>query len=201
MNQTTIERHPWIRDAVSVFIFVVCVIVGTVLVNNFIFRSFSVIGRSMETTLYTGDRLIINRLPVTLAGIQGKTYTPRRGQIIVFKNPQYDAGNGEDEYLVKRVIAFGGERVVLKDGKYTVYNKSNPNGLNPDTYTIDQTIGSPTSGSVDEIVPDNEIFVSGDHRQGNYSYDSRCGLGTIPLYDVIGPVSARIFPFNKLRFF
>jgi hypothetical protein len=26
-------------------------------------------------------------------------------------------------------------------------------------------------------------------------------MGTIPLYDVVGPVSMRIFPFNKIRTF
>ena len=32
-------------------------------------------------------------------------------------------------------------------------------------------------------------------------FDSRNGLGTIPYYDVVGPVGARIFPFNKIRNF
>ena len=61
--------------------------------------------------------------------------------------------------------------------------------------------GSPTSGEVDTVVPDKELFVSGDHRQGNFSYDSRNGLGTIPYYEIVGPVSLRVFPFNKLRGF
>jgi len=153
----------------------------------------------MEETLYTNDRLIVNRLPSTWAQLQNKTYSPDRGQIIVFKNPKYSQGIG-DEYIVKRVIAFAGERVVLKDGKYTVYNDANPNGFNPDDQNKGEP-GSPTSGKVDTTVPDGELFVSGDHRQENYSYDSRNGLGTIPLYDVIGPVSMRIFPFDKIREF
>lgn len=153
----------------------------------------------METTLYTGDRLIVDRLPVTWSQLQNKQYVPNRGQIIVFKNPLYTVGNA-DEYIVKRVIAFAGERVVLKDGKYTVYNTANPNGFNPDDANHGEP-GSPTSGEFDGIVPDGTLFVSGDHRQGNYSLDSRNGLGYIPLYDVVGPVSLRIFPFNKIRTF
>ena len=50
-------------------------------------------------------------------------------------------------------------------------------------------------------VPENEIFVSGDNRVGNNSYDSRSGLGTVPLYKIVGPVAFRIFPFNKIRNF
>lgn len=153
----------------------------------------------METTLYTNDRLIVNRLTVTISQLKNQQYQPSRGQIIVFKNPKYAEGLG-DEYIVKRVIAFAGERVTLKDGKYTVFNKSNPKGFNPD----DQNDGEPgdyTTGTVDTVVPNGELFVSGDHRIGSYSYDSRNGLGTIPLYDVVGPVCVRLFPFEKIRTF
>ena len=200
MEATFFKRHPFIKDAVGIIIFIVCVLIGTLFINSFIFRSFSVVGPSMETTLYTGDRLIVNRMPITLSQIQNKNFTPERGQIIVFKNPSYSSGLG-DEFIVKRVIAFAGEHVSLKDGKYTVYNKEHPNGFNPDD-TNNGEPGSPTSGSLDKkLVPNGEIFVSGDHRQGNYSYDSRNGLGTIPLYDIIGPVSMRVYPFDKIRFF
>jgi len=199
MESTFLKRHPYIKDALGILAFVTCVVIGTVFINTFIFRSFSVVGPSMESTLYTGDRLIVNRLPVTWSQLQNKTYIPTRGQIIVFKNPRYTDGIG-DEYIVKRVIAFPGERVVIKDGHYIVYNDKNPNGFNPDDKNNGEP-GYPTSGSVDTIVPAGELFVSGDHRQGSYSYDSRNGLGTIPFYDVIGPVGIRLFPFNKIRTF
>lgn len=195
-----VKRHPIIKDAISVVIFVVGVVLGTLFINTFIFRSFNVIGPSMEPTLYTGERLIVNRLPATIALIKGETYKPERGKIIVFKNPHYTDGI-DDEFLVKRVIAFAGERISLKDGIYTVYNSENPNGFNPDDANNKEP-GSYTSGNIEGLtVPEGEIFVSGDHRAGNYSFDSRNGLGTIPLYDIVGPVSIRIFPFDKLRLF
>lgn len=156
----------------------------------------------MQTTMYTGDRLIVNRLPVTWAAIQNKQYIPERGDIIVFKNPRYTLGI-EDEFIVKRVIGLPGERVLLEDGHYTVFNDQHPEGFNPDDMNNGEP-GKPTSGEADEVVPDGELFVSGDHRQGNFSFDSRNGdqgMGTIPLYDVVGPVSLRIFPFNKIRTF
>lgn len=199
MTVSLFDRYPFLKDALSIVVFVISVIIGTITINTFIFRSFSVVGPSMETTLYTGDRLIVNRLPVTWAQLSNKNYMPERGEIIVFKNPGYSAGI-EDEYIVKRVIGFPGERVTLKDGKYTVYNSENPDGFDPDDKNNGEP-GSPTSGKVDMIVPTGELFVSGDHRQGSYSLDSRNGLGTIPYYDVVGPVSLRIFPFNKIRSF
>ena len=153
----------------------------------------------MEKTLFTGDRLVVNRLPVTWSQLQNKSYLPERGQVIVFKNPRFSAGMGE-EYIVKRVIAFAGERVELKNGNYRVYNDEHPEGFNPDD-TNNGEPGKPTTGEVDTVVADGTIFVSGDHREGSFSYDSRNGMGTIPLYDIVGPVSLRIFPFTKIRGF
>ena len=195
------DRHPRLSDGLSLVIFVIGVAIGTVLLNAFVFQTFNVEGASMETTMYTGDRLIVNRLPVTMSKLQNKNYTPKRGQIIVFKNPNYNASLGKDEYIVKRVIAFAGERVTVKNGTTTVYNKESPNGFNPDSTVNKNEPGQPTSGNVDTVVPKGTIFVMGDHRQGNYSCDSRNCMGSIPLYDIVGPVSLRIFPFTKIRGF
>jgi signal peptidase I len=199
MESSFMQRHPFIKDTLGIFVFISCVLVGTILINAFIFRSFNVVGPSMQTTMYTGDRLIVNRLPVTWAQMQNKPYIPARGQIIVFKNPRYNVGTG-DEYIVKRVIAFPGERVTVADGVLTVYNSEHPNGFHPDDANHGEP-GSPTSGSVDTTVTDGTLFVAGDHRQGDFSFDSRSGLGLIPYYDVVGPVKLRIYPFTAIRTF
>ena len=199
MEASYFQRHPLFKDILGLIVFAICVFAGTIFINSFIFRSFNVEGPSMEKTLYTGDRLIVNRLPVTWAQLQNKSYIPERGQVIVFKNPGFTGGNA-DEYIVKRVIAFPGERVVLKDGSYTVYNADHPGGFNPDDQNHGEP-GSPTSGEVDTTVTEGTLFVSGDHREGSFSYDSRNGLGLIPFYDVIGPVGIRIFPFTGIRTF
>jgi len=199
VNASFLDRHQALKDAIGIIIFVICVLIGTLIINAFIFRSFNVEGPSMEPTLFTGDRLIVNRIPVTIAQLQNKSYVPDRGQVIVFKNPQYVPGMGE-EYIVKRVLAFPGEHVVLKDGKFTVFNKEHPRGFNPDD-DFNGEPGSYTSGETDTVVEDGTLFVSGDHREGSYSKDSRNGLGLIPYYDVIGPVALRIFPFDKIRTF
>lgn len=193
------ERHQRVRDALHFGIFVISVVVGTVLINTFIFRSFNVSGHSMEKTLQDGDRLIVNRMPVTLAQLQNKKYSPERGQIIVFRNPKFVDGM-VDAYLVKRVIAFAGERVVVKNGTVTVYNDEFPAGHIYDVDFQKNGLGplSPSAGDRDEVVSDDTIFVAGDNRIGGNSFDSRVGLGTIPLFDVVGPVALRIYPFDKI---
>jgi signal peptidase I len=199
MEATFLQRHPFIKDTLGIVVFIICVIVGTLLINTFVFRSFSVLGQSMEKTMYTGDRLIVNRIPVTLSQLQNKQYIPERGQVIVFKNPNFSLGT-TDEFVVKRVIAFPGERVTVKEGVVTVYNSEHPEGFRPDDNNGGEP-GSPTSGDVDTVVAKETLFVMGDHREGQYSCDSRGCMGTIPYYDVVGPVGLRIFPFNAIRSF
>lgn len=196
--QSFLNRHSGLRDLLGIIGFVLAVIIGAALINQFLFRSFSVSGPSMEPTLYTGDRLLVNRLPVTTSQLQGKTYVPERGQVVVFENPHWLPG-GLDEYIVKRVVAFPGERVTVINGTLKVYNDQNPDGFDFDAAYAGGT--SPTAGSVDTIVSDGELFVAGDHRQEGFSLDSRNGLGTVPYRDLIGPVSVRLYPFTSFRTF
>lgn len=197
MEAGFLTRHPRARDAINFVVFVLVVLIGTLLINTFVFRSFVVSGHSMDDTLHDGDRLIVNRIPSTIAQLQNKQYTPNRGDIIVFKNPRYVAGD-IDEYIVKRVVAFPGERVTVADGVLTVYNSEHPEGFHPDDGWRKGTTGpkSPVSGQVDTTVADGTIFVCGDNRIGENSFDSRTGLGTIPTFDIIGPVGLRIWPLN-----
>ncbi|MDO4712828.1 MAG: signal peptidase I [Candidatus Saccharibacteria bacterium] len=201
MDATFFDRHPKLKDSLGLILFVVGVVVGTIFINSFIFRSFTVQGPSMEPTMVTGDRLIVNRLPVTIAQLQNKPYLPERGQIIVFKNPRYNPSLGREEYIVKRVIAFTGERVTVKDGKVTVYTADKPEGFNPDATVNRNEPGQPTSGDVDTTVAEGTLFVMGDHREGTFSCDSRDCMGTIPLFDVVGPVAVRLWPLTAMRSF
>ncbi len=222
MESSFFQKHPLVKDVLSLGGFIAAIVLGTMFLNTYIYRSYNVVGGSMENTLHNDDRVVVNRAIVSLAHFAGQEYVPERGEIIVFLNQDNDkiaeykeAGavnpmtcttpsNINDQYIIKRVIAFPGERVVVKDGKLTVYNEEHPDGfVYDDLWRTSETDGPKayTSGEVDTIVPEGEIFVSGDNREGSNSWDSRSGLGTIPLCRVIGPVAFRMYPIDKIRAF
>lgn len=211
MKPSFFKKHPLVKDLISLAVFVVAIILGTIWLNAYVFRSYNVVGSSMANTLHNDDRVIVNRLPVTWAHFLGKEYVPKRGQVVVFANGDATGpltcgapAGMVDQYIIKRVIAFPGERVTVKDGVLTVYNDEHPDGFSPDDETrVDENNGPKeySSGEVDMIVPNGEIFVAGDNREGSHSFDSRSGLGTIPYCRLIGPVSMRIYPLDSIRFF
>lgn len=211
MKPTFAQRHPILRDILSLVSFVVLVVAGTVILNAYVFRSYNVVGSSMAETLVEKDRLVVNRLVVTWAHFKGEEYVPKRGEIIVFANGESTGPltceppiGIMNQYIIKRVIAFPGERVTVKDGVLTVYNEENIDGYQPDEEWRKSETDGPkayTSGEVDVVVPEGELFVSGDNREGSHSNDSRNGLGTVPYCRIVGPVLIRLFPLNKIRAF
>jgi signal peptidase I len=168
-----------------------------IFITIFVFQSYEVYGMSMETTLQDGDRLIVQKLSKNWSAIRGKEYTPQRYEIVVFDKPSFlSNSSGDVDHLIKRVIGLPGERVVLRDGKYTIYNLENPAGFDPDK---DQEYSKDilnTPGEVDITVGEREIFVSGDNRSN--SLDSR-NFGAVNTNSVTGIAVIRFIPVNAFR--
>jgi len=178
----------WILIPVSLIFFL----------HFFVFSAYHVVGSSMVPNLHDSDYLIISKVGKTAAGLTGQQYTGKRGEIVVFhypKEPQFD--------FVKRVVGLPGERVVVKDGKITVYNNDNPNGLNPDEgieLAGSYTQAGPDDQPIDIVIPKGNIFVVGDNRTPNGSADSR-EWGLLPSNDIVGTVVLRLYPFNTIKLF
>lgn len=183
-----------IRSALSTIAILIIAPLIALTLTAFVFQSYEVDGPSMETTLQNHDRLIVYKLPRTIARITGKNYVPHRSDIIIFsRQDSFEFGTAQKRQLIKRVMAFAGERVVVKDGILTVYNSEHPEGFRPDSQPYGKVIVT-TPGDVDLVVPEGYIYVCGDNRPN--SLDSRA-FGPVPLKDVVGKLSIRVYPFGK----
>ena len=169
------------------------------LIIAFVFRSYQVDGPSMESTLQNGDKLIIWKVPRSWASITHHAYIPDRGDVIVFTESGLSQfGQTDTKQLIKRVIGLPGDRVVVSGGMYTVYNKTHPQGFDPDkSLPYGKNIPT-TSGDVDVTLGKNQLFVSGDNRPD--SLDSRA-FGPINASQVVGKLVLRVFPINKAEVF
>lgn len=127
----------------------------------------SVIGPSMEPSLYNGQEIFLNRLIYKVA-------SPREGDVIVF----LPNGNEKSHYYVKRVVGVPGDTLYIKNGilhvnDNTVEQYFNDRIVEPGLLESKVTLG------------EDEYFVIGDNC--NDSEDSRsANIGTVKKSYIIG---------------
>ena len=107
--------------------------------------------------------------------------SPKIDDVVVFRFP--DPAVSQVEYGLHRVVAVGGDRVIIKNGALTVYDNLHPNGYNPGSSY--EPVGMQTSGRVNAVVPSGDVYVLGDNRPD--SLDSRV-FGPLPISDIVGKV-------------
>lgn len=193
------HRIKRLKGLVSLLLFVGGVVAAAYLINSFIFQSYYVDGTSMTPTLQNDDRLIIDKVERTWSSLQGRAYIPQRGQIIVLDSSIVGI-SGREEQLIKRVIGVPGDTVIVKDGTVMVKNKDHPEG-----FDVGKQLGlnlQPTfvASPIETTIPDGEVYVMGDNRVENGSYDSRA-FGPIESNKIVGRLWARILPFDKAQIF
>ncbi len=185
-DETPEERIPasvgafdWIKSILLSFALVIFVF--TVL-----FRGSTVVGDSMNNTLHSGERIIISDF----------AYTPAIGDIVVVHTPTYKDGK---EFLIKRVIALGGQSVRINFNTWQVWVDGQ---LLDEPYVLKQSgpmesesMQPDENGVFEFVVKDNYVFVMGDNR--NNSADSRSNMiGLINEQYILGRVILRYLPFN-----
>ncbi|HWZ65347.1 MAG TPA: signal peptidase I [Patescibacteria group bacterium] len=188
-----------IEGPASLALFIGGVFGAAMLINQFIFQAYYVDGTSMTPTLHNNDRLIIDKFSKTLAAVQSKPYIPERGQIVVLDSSLLDQ-NGNNEQLIKRVVGLPGDIIDIKDGVVTIKNSGHPDGFNLDSSLGLKLAPTYSIASTEITVPKDEVFVMGDNRAPNGSFDSR-SFGPIDSKKIQGRLLARIYPFSDGRLF
>lgn len=202
-----------------------------VLLQTFVGRVYLIPSASMEPTLHgcegcTGDRIAVEKVSYYLSD-------PEPGDVVVFEgtdswNAGFDTQRSEnaivrglqnagsyvglvapdENNLVKRIVAKGGQTVSCQPGDPSVMVDGSPTDqsftLQPPAYPINPETGSEACGGNyfgPVQVPDNSYFMMGDNRTN--SLDSRYHLGdqyqgTIPVENIRGKVQAVILPFSRI---
>jgi signal peptidase I len=194
-------------------ILLVSALILSMIVKTFFVQFFYIPSGSMENTLLVNDRVGVNKFGALFSDI-------KRGEVVVFRDPadwlsvptNEDTGlkkvakdalvfvgvlpDPSKQYLIKRVIGVGGDRVVCCNASNQIEVNGTPI-TEPYIYPGDK----PSDSEFDVTVPKGFIWVMGDHRGA--SADSRFhtqdpNKGMVPLEKVTGRALFVIWPLSNL---
>lgn len=144
-------------------------------VESFVVQGFKVYGSCMEPNLYTGERLLGNKLIYRFDGIH-------RGDIVVFQPP-----NPPDTPFIKRVIAMPGEIFEIRHSHVFINGRLLKEPYLHFAWHDDRPA---------ERIGPGMLFVMGDNRDN--SSDSR-SWGELPLRNVEAKAWLRYWPLRRLE--
>lgn len=165
-------------------------------IRTFFIQAFKIPSGSMRPTLIERDRLMVNKLrygprvPFTESKRLPGFSQPRRGDVIVFV---YPVDSKRD--FIKRLIAFGNEKVEIKEGDIYIDSRliEDP-GIKNIYYYYGVNYGKEDASFT---VPEGHVFVLGDNSAS--SSDGRV-WGFVPNENIIGRAELIYWPINRMRF-
>lgn len=176
-NTAPAKKKTSTKHEVISWLLAIGIAVGTAfLIRAFLFEFVVVDGPSMNPTLQTDERIVIEKVSRYFS-------LPDRGEVVVVHYPN------RTENFVKRVIGLPGETLEIRNS--IVYINGTPleeDYVNPVPY--------PDYGPV--VVPEDHIFVMGDNRAN--SSDSRMlSVGAIPADAIVGHGLFVAWPFDSIK--
>ena len=201
----------FLRD---VLIILVSALLISFLLKTFLVRSFYIPSGSMQHTLEIQDKIMVNQLVPEVIGVS-------RGDVVVFKDPggwlnapapaapsviesiMQTVGLAADtstEYVVKRVIGVGGDRVVCcdVDGRLSI----NGQAIDEPYVILPEGENAVSKIEFDVTVPQGSVWMMGDNRYN--SKDSRYhqdepGRGFVSESEIVGRAFVINWPLNRFQ--
>jgi signal peptidase I len=207
---------PWWQELIALL---ATAFVLALLVKTFFLQAFYIPSASMEPTLMTNDKILVEKVSYWNGDIH-------RGDIVVFDDPGGWLSDADEAHasnviqrgleivglyptgghLVKRVIGVGGDIVSCRGPNARLRVNGVP--LRED-YLPDEVRACAAAESMGPnrsfrvVVPEDRLWVMGDNRDNSADSTAHLGSpggGTVPAEDVVGKVWAIVWPASRAGF-
>ncbi len=195
VNQTevTIQRRIFskLRAFLEWFSVIGVALTFAIVIRVFLVQQFYISGPSMETTMFSDNRVLVNKLAYRIGKID-------RGDVVVFDRAIPNGNEIQHDDLIKRVIALGGETISISKCAVLINGVELAEPYLPKRDT-EMTVPADRCGTVDMepiTLESDEIFLMGDNRP--QSFDSRM-FGPIKTDLIIGQAFILLWPLSELK--
>ena len=180
------KRSLFLKQIFEWIVVIAIALIVAMLVRLFLLQQFYISGPSMETTMFSDNRVLVSKLAYKIGDID-------RGDVVVFDRATMNESQIEHDDLIKRVIGLGGESIEIRDCSVYI------DGTKLDEpYLPSRDIGlanlSDRCGVVSmplTTIENDEVFLVGDNRP--QSFDSRM-FGPIKKDLIIGQAFVLMWP-------